>query len=64
MAFALRNRREDGKFGFEVLSKIHYRCDVPATVAVVWCAPDRDDGLIFEMMLKFGKLGGKYPAVR
>lgn len=45
------NGGEDCEFRLEVLSEVHDGGDVAAAVAVVGCAPDGDDGLVFKMPL-------------
>jgi hypothetical protein len=40
------------EFGFEILAQIHDGRNIAATVAVVWCGPDGDDVLVFEVVLQ------------
>lgn len=51
MSVSLRNGREYGKLWVQVLSEVHDGGDVAAAVAVIGSAPDRDDGLVFEVPL-------------
>lgn len=52
MAVSLRHGREDCELWLQILTKVHDRGDVAATVAVIGSAPDGDDGFVFEMPLE------------
>lgn len=50
-SLVLRDGREDGKLGIEVLSHIHDGGDITAAVAVIWSRPDGNNRLLREMVL-------------
>ena len=45
------NGAEDLEVWIQVFSECHYACDIAAAVAVVRRRPDRDDILVFEVVL-------------
>ena len=51
MTVSLGNGGEYGKFGIQLLSKVHDGGDVAAAVAVVGSTPDGDDGFVFKVPL-------------
>lgn len=42
---------EDIELGVQILTNIHDRGDVTAAVAVIWCRPNRDNRLLWEVVL-------------
>lgn len=50
-ALVFWNGAKDAELWVQILTNIHNRSNITASIAVIWCGPNSDDGLLREVVL-------------